>query len=689
MGPRAPDYKTLDGLNREKDEVALYWRLIAFAASYLTLPATFDNDPKLRVGKSVLSIFAVALLTAGYSFTALLCFACRSWLFQLEAIFLPALASCTLGLLTILYSFLVSSRYVWNVAAVLATIISSLSAVIYGILLLYTHRKISLERGYYSNYVANMYPLSRNNSDQSNDMPTTEEEMTRRQMLMLLLKSEPAASPDPSQSTFHLDWPGMSPTDGGERLAVPRNIHGNVHEYYGQVPPPQQQNNRSALGYWVPLVLTVTVATVGLAAWVWSERQENEEYERHPSSPSSSSDDERRDPDSRSPQSRRSAGRDSTTYQSPPGHNPDSYGPKADAEHADDDSSLLARMSGAIRRTPSPQQLFDGASRKVAAGVAAAGAVVGGALSSIREEDRDGFGEHEIWSEEVDVRRAEVLNTERDIGAGAAGREAAGAVGRSQDALRGKGGSGTGSGSLTRKTVAIVVSAESDAGSLQDDEEATYRSEHASILSHLPEHINPDTTRIFVLIYAPDLKTLPPLPSDQRQQQQSSQQPAPSTSTSALSTTTPTPSSEHSPPTPLYTALHAQALTLVDLASMILPFTTRTSYIHILRHLAPSVVYLTDSLATPAAVESVKGWVGQVVLVVGDRGGTGGLVDTEDEREEEGHGGEGREKDEGEGEGEGRRWWEDSELVGLGKGVEIVDIGRVGDDWARRVGERE
>ncbi|KAK5014985.1 hypothetical protein BJ546DRAFT_1058514 [Cryomyces antarcticus] len=448
------------------------------------------------------------------------------------------------------------------------------------------------------------------------------------------------------------------------------------------------RDNRSALGYWVPLILTVTVATVGLAAWVWSERQENEEYERHPSSPSSS-DDERRDPDSRSPQSRRSAGRDSTTYQSPPGHHSDSYGPKADAEHADDDSSLLTRMSGAIRRTPSPQQLFDGASRKVAAGVAAAGAVVGGALSSIREEDRDGFGEHEVWSEEADVRRAEVLNTERDIDAGAAGRVTAGAVGRSQDALRGKGGSGSGSGSLRRKTVAIVVSAESDAGSLQDDEEATYRPEHASILSHLPEHINPDTTRIFVLIYAPDLKTLPPLPSSQQQQQQqqSSQQPAPSTSTSAYSTTNPIPSSEHPPPSPLYTALRAQALTLVDLASMILPFTTRTSYIHILRHLAPSVVYLTDSLGTPVTVESMKGWVGQVVLVVGDKGSAGGLVDTEDEREEEGHGGEGRGKEEEK--GEGRRWWEDSELVGLGKGVEIVDIGRVGDDWARRVGGRE
>src|SRR5689334_22301582 len=36
-------------------------------------------------------------------------------------------------------------------------------------------------------------------------------------------------------------------------------------------------NNRSALGYWIPLALTVTAATVGLAAWIWSERDDREE----------------------------------------------------------------------------------------------------------------------------------------------------------------------------------------------------------------------------------------------------------------------------------------------------------------------------------------------------------------------------------------------------------------------------
>ena len=36
-------------------------------------------------------------------------------------------------------------------------------------------------------------------------------------------------------------------------------------------------SNRSPLGYWIPLALTVTAATVGLAAWIWSEREDSED----------------------------------------------------------------------------------------------------------------------------------------------------------------------------------------------------------------------------------------------------------------------------------------------------------------------------------------------------------------------------------------------------------------------------
>jgi len=62
-----------------------------------------------------------------------------------------------------------------------------------------------------------------------------------------------------------------------------------------------------------------------------------------------------------------------------------------------------ARMSGALRRTPSPQQFLDSTGKTVAAGVAAAGAAMGKALASIREEDKH-YGENP-WSEEADAKK--------------------------------------------------------------------------------------------------------------------------------------------------------------------------------------------------------------------------------------------------------------------------------------------
>ena len=108
---------------------------------------------------------------------------------------------------------------------------------------------------------------------------------------------------------------------------------------------------------------------------------------------------------------------------------------------------------------------------------------------------------------------------------------------------------------------------------------------------------------------------------------------------------------------------------------MVMPFTTPTGYVHLLRHLAPEVVYVQELLSGPGGdhVLHISGWVGQVVLVVGDDSGHGGLVDSEDERA--GHDGERKEA-----------WWQNSPQIGLGKGIEVVDGLRVGEDWRRRVG---
>lgn len=215
------------------------------------LPATFDSNPQLRVSKVALAIFAITLLIAGFCLTVLLSLAIRNALFHAESIFLPALISCAIGLLTIFYNFLISARYTWNLASLLLTIAAAITTIIYGILLFWTHRRIGaaqqraasrtvqsmqvpLERSntvgssvnnrsfqehvpsYYENYVQNMYPASAHHAAQSTGYDPnaiTEEEMQRQQMLMLLLHKDQVPTPDPSSSTFHIDWQGREDDD--------------------------------------------------------------------------------------------------------------------------------------------------------------------------------------------------------------------------------------------------------------------------------------------------------------------------------------------------------------------------------------------------------------------------------------------------------------------------------------------
>jgi hypothetical protein len=123
---------------------------------------------------------------------------------------------------------------------------------------------------------------------------------------------------------------------------------------------------------------------------------------------------------------------------------------------------------------------------------------------------------------------------------------------------------------------------------------------------------------------------------------------------------------------------------LVEKPEDVLPFTTPQGFVHMLKHVTPDLVYVVDSLsgAGGANIETVKGWVGQIVVVVGGEGtGLGGLIDTEDEGEGKVQGLEGSARRE--------RWWENSTMIGLGKGVEIVDGARLTEDFERRVSGRE
>ena len=207
--------------------------------------------------------------------------------------------------------------------------------------------------------------------------------------------------------------------------------------------------SRSALGYWIPLAVTVTVATAGLAAWIWSERKDHEDDDYY----------DDRKPDARPPPDYRELGPGGVPYQ------PGNAGPQMQ------DDSFVSRVQGAIRRTPSPQQIFDGASRRVVAGVTAAGAAVGGALSAIKEEDRRDFEDHSRWSEEAETRAttatAPAPHDPRAIQATMSADRAEPSAAK---------------GGKKRKTVAIVVSA--DIGHHDPGEEVSYIQEHAVCLNN-------------------------------------------------------------------------------------------------------------------------------------------------------------------------------------------------------------
>ncbi len=216
--------------------------------------------------------------------------------------------------------------------------------------------------------------------------------------------------------------------------------------------------HRSAFGYWVPLVITVAAATVGVAAWIWSERRDDEE----------DSSEEEHYPGGIPPPGYASMSGALPSgppppggFQGPPGSGPDAYqqgppppmmpGPQqpggfqgpppptgfpgpgqggfreAEGEYRSarsttveqqEETGLVARMSSALgigrsstpnqgnnrSGTPNQQQPYDWANKPFASGVAAAGAMVGAAISSLSGGGGEGYEDHERWSEEAEQR---------------------------------------------------------------------------------------------------------------------------------------------------------------------------------------------------------------------------------------------------------------------------------------------
>lgn len=192
-----------------------------------------------------------------------------------------------------------------------------------------------------------------------------------------------------------------------------------------------RSRRRGVWSHWVPLAVTVTVATVGIAAWAWSQRQGDDEEEEHaPGDLDYENADYGDNP---------AYGAADRSY----GHSKAesaTYGVTDPHLEAQQNAGWGNTMSGALRRTPSPQQFLSNAGKAVTAGVGAVGAAMGTALAAIREEDKNAYADHETWSEEAAIRR------EKDKQSGP-----------SRDP------------SKRRKTVAIVVSADTNMDDLDED----------------------------------------------------------------------------------------------------------------------------------------------------------------------------------------------------------------------------
>ena len=283
--------------------------------------------------------------------------------------------------------------------------------------------------------------------------------------------------------------------------------------------PPARRQQHSALTFWLPLVVTSTLALGGLAAWVWSERSEHDEEEYAPDKPPRPRPGEggpQYSTQGAQPYSGPSAGvgggappgyagpipSQSAGPQGGPAPAPgggaggaaaDYYSSRAahhDEQQDEHDQTFFGQVRGVMRRTPSPQQFMDQASKQVTAGLAAAGSALGSIMeddeqsqrgygderrrvSSKAREEREGFSDHERWSEEADerikVREMSAVEAESERRADAAVRS------RSQDG-KGK--------ARARKSVAIVVSADTNMDGKMDDADIVY-DQHAASVSHM------------------------------------------------------------------------------------------------------------------------------------------------------------------------------------------------------------
>ena len=165
--------------------------------------------------------------------------------------FSPALTSSSVGLLSIAYNFLASNAYTWGTSAISGTVVSTVATFLYGMLLIWTHRRIvkSRERstsrtnqvynepGWYDNFLQNMYPAASRSPAGPPEAPLTDEDRTNQQLALLYFKQDNGTSPDATTETFRINLP----EDHEERDRI-----ANSQELVGTPPVAHADRDRAA-----------------------------------------------------------------------------------------------------------------------------------------------------------------------------------------------------------------------------------------------------------------------------------------------------------------------------------------------------------------------------------------------------------------------------------------------------------
>ena len=210
-------------------------------SSFLIFPSAFKQESPLTISSKAATVAAIILLVLGYALSLVTSLICRSWIFQLDIIFVPCLSSSVLGLINVLYSLSTHDKSLqWTSSSVVALALSIISSLTYTTAALLTFRKIYIVKA--------RDAMHRYHSD-STDAMMPESEQQRQQLLRLLLQQEDAKQPNPDngQSTFKIDWPGNADRRSTivtlrslPRAARNSNGNGNSDLYSGHDahPPP-------------------------------------------------------------------------------------------------------------------------------------------------------------------------------------------------------------------------------------------------------------------------------------------------------------------------------------------------------------------------------------------------------------------------------------------------------------------